>query len=593
MPSSSSGPSSRTRGSLSHKSSSRGKDHSEPLREPLVDEIVPSELSFYYDRESLRNQVSALDRVDAYPTQITEVLTPMVRKDCHWSNDFSIIIPNLNQRITSYLTGFSFVYTYPFTLGFRPTIDSVILEFCCLFNVCLGQIGPIIWRVIACLRHLATKVEVPFTFPHLIHLYSPRLFCNGVFTLVARSKRVLVSRKDDKDSGLYARFFVDPTIGLVGEDNVPFPEKWNFAPTMGVVGYVPNFRGWFDKLLKIAPTDGRSWKTLSNRFGWKVKTHGKSSHFVLFVPIFSFIVLTFILLLSRFAIRGVTAEVVAASRVSLGTRTPSGTRISLERAREIVLGSSSAKRKAAEEENSEEEENETEVSVSLTEPVETPIIIPDDDVTPHDTRESIDQLFISGFGREDVGPVLDEVPLSSFSSPVPVIPSLRASAISVPSSTARTSSPAPLLIIPPPIVHHIETGSSSRSAAMRRVIIEVPAESSLLRKSGQADVWLEPLIGPIEKAKLESHKLMKRITSLEKIARDSQLETTNWKEQFESAQLDIEDLQESKNTLEQRVRSLTSELAVTKASSNQAEKAKERLEYFFLEQLSKASEEIR
>ncbi|XP_070012522.1 uncharacterized protein [Nicotiana sylvestris] len=305
MPSPSSGPSSRTRGSLSHKSSSRGKEPSEPLREPLVEEIVPTELSFYHDRESLRNQVSALDRADAYPTQITEVLTPVVRKDCHWSNDFPIIIPNPNQRITSYLTGFSFVYTYPFTLGFKLAIDPVILEFCSFFNVCLGQIGPIIWRAVACLRHLTTEAEVPFTFPHLIHLYSSRLFRNGVFTLVARSKRVLVNPEDDKDRGWYARFVAAPTVGLVGENKVPFSEKWNFAPTMRVVEDVPNFRGWIDKLLKTAPMDGRSWKTLSNHFGWKVKTHG-------------------------FAIREVTAEAVAASRVS------SGTRISLERAQEIV-----------------------------------------------------------------------------------------------------------------------------------------------------------------------------------------------------------------------------------------------------------------
>ncbi|XP_070010261.1 uncharacterized protein [Nicotiana sylvestris] len=149
---------------------------------------------------------------------------------------------------------------------------------------------------------------------------------------------------------------------------------------------------------------------------------------------------------------------------------------------------------------------------------------------------------------------------------------------------------------------------------MRRVTIEIPAENSLLRKSGQADIWLEPLIGPIEKAKLESHssltlmndivhatlkanligtELMKRIAPLEKTARDSQLEETNWKGQFESAQLDIESLQENKNTLEQRVRDLTSELAVTKASSHQAEKDKEYLKSSFSEQLSKASEEIR
>ncbi|XP_070011361.1 uncharacterized protein [Nicotiana sylvestris] len=135
---------------------------------------------------------------------------------------------------------------------------------------------------------------------------------------------------------------------------------------------------------------------------------------------------------------------------------------------------------------------------------------------------------------------------------------------------------------------------------MRRVTIEIPAEKSLLRKSGQADVWLEPLIGPIEKAKLESHssltlmndivhatlktnligtELMKRIAPLEKIARDSQLEATNWKGQFESAQLDIKSLQEK--------------LAVAKASSHQAEKDKERLESSFSEKLSQASEEIR
>ncbi|XP_070019314.1 uncharacterized protein [Nicotiana sylvestris] len=54
----------------------------------------------------------------------------------------------------------------------------------------------------------------------------------------------------------------------------------------------------------------------------------------------------------------------------------------------------------------------------------------------------------------------------------------------------------------------------------------------------------------------------------------------------------MEILEESKCTLEQQVRSLTSELAVEKASSNQAGKEKNRLETSFSEQLSKASEEI-
>nr|XP_009798210.1 PREDICTED: uncharacterized protein LOC104244477 [Nicotiana sylvestris] len=112
---------------------------------------------------------------------------------------------------------------------------------------------------------------------------------------------------------------------------------------------------------------------------------------------------------------------------------------------------------------------------------------------------------------------------------------------------------------------------------MRSVTLEVPANHSLLRKTGRADVWLEPLIGDIEKKKMESHscltlmndvvhstlkanligtELMGRISLLERraresektiheaeeIARGAQLEATNWKEQFENAQGTIEEL---------------------------------------------------
>ncbi|XP_070017616.1 uncharacterized protein [Nicotiana sylvestris] len=55
----------------------------------------------------------------------------------------------------------------------------------------------------------------------------------------------------------------------------------------------------------------------------------------------------------------------------------------------------------------------------------------------------------------------------------------------------------------------------------------------------------------------------------------------------------METLEESKSTLEQQVRALTSELAVEKTSSNQESKEKACLETFFSEQLSKASKEIR
>ncbi|XP_070017165.1 HDA1 complex subunit 2-like [Nicotiana sylvestris] len=174
-----------------------------------------------------------------------------------------------------------------------------------------------------------------------------------------------------------------------------------------------------------------------------------------------------------------------------------------------------------------------------------------------------------------------------------------------------TSSTTLPFIAPPSSVQYAVEGSSSRSLAMRSVTLEVPANNSLLRKSGRADDWLRPLIGVIEKKKMDNHncltlmndivhstlkanligtELMGRISLLKKkareseksiheaeeIARGAQLEAANWKEQFENAQ-----------------RGLTSELAVAKASSSQFEKDKERLECSFSEQLSNCSEEIR
>nr|XP_009768789.1 PREDICTED: uncharacterized protein LOC104219762 [Nicotiana sylvestris] len=218
---------------------------------------------------------------------------------------------------------------------------------------------------------------------------------------------------------------------------------------MGVVEDVPNFRDWVGRLLSIAPMDGRSWKTLSQRFGWKVKTHG-------------------------FAIRGVTAEAVAASRISL------------ERAQEIILGSSS-KRKTVDNQDSEEEEDggslvtrprarrciisddEAEASprrsIPLTESIEALVVIPDE--APTAAHDSVEQCFDRGFGSECLGPVSNEAPLASFSPPVPVTSTLPIMAASVPPQAIFTTSTIPPSTIRPPPTHRAEVGSSSRSGAMR------------------------------------------------------------------------------------------------------------------------------
>lgn len=80
---------------------------------------------------------------------------------------------------------------------------------------------------------------------------------------------------------------------------------------------------------------------------------------------------------------------------------------------------------------------------------------------------------------------------------------------SLPVVTATVAAPPQAVMtsstVPPTTVPRTEVGSSSGSGTMKQITIEVPAAGNILRKSGRADVWLKPLIGPVEKSKLESH----------------------------------------------------------------------------------------
>ncbi|XP_019241561.1 PREDICTED: flocculation protein FLO11-like [Nicotiana attenuata] len=283
-----------------------------------------------------------------------------------------------------------------------------------------------------------------------------------------------------------------------------------------------------------------------------------------------------------FAVRGMSAEVAITLRAS------SNTPLALERTQATL-----SKRKVVEEDSDVDEdededtsltarpktrrrivsEDETEVSPArVSEPV---TITSDEETIPRDSPESTRRLFIEGFESGELGPVLDEIPLSSsvpvLSVPPPLISSVSLPTLSIsaplPASTPSTttiftSSTVPPSIVPSSSAHYAEEGSSSRSMAMRSANLigtELMNRISLLEKVARDS----------EKAVLDS----------EKEARDSQLEAANWKSQFDSAQITIEDLQEK--------------LAIVKASSSQTEKERECLESSFSEQLSKSSEEIR
>jgi len=125
------------------------------------------------------------------------------------------------------------------------------------------------------------------------------------------------------------------------------------------------------------------------------------------------------------------------------------------------------------------------------EPENVPLVISDEDVVDP-ASNSVNRLFAQGFeGKEGFGPVSKELPLASLPA----------------SSSINTSVPLPDVtpFVTLVVVSHTEAETSSSRREMRRVIIEVPGDGNLLRISGQANVRLKPLIGPVDKKKLESH----------------------------------------------------------------------------------------
>uniref|UniRef100_A0A1U7YCK1 Uncharacterized protein LOC104243079 n=1 Tax=Nicotiana sylvestris TaxID=4096 RepID=A0A1U7YCK1_NICSY len=228
----------------------------------------------------------------------------------------------------------------------------------------------------------------------------------------------------------------------------------------------------------------------------------------------------------RFDIRGMTAEVAMAIRMSANAA------LDLDKARALL-----PKRKATKESSEKEEDA---VSVSL--PALTTSVC---------------------------------LPISSAPISVPLAASSATASAPVLVSTSFPSIPSIPSTAPLPSVHHTESGSSSGNMTMRSVTLEVPTNHSLLRKTGRADPNLigTELMRRISLLERKARESEKSVHEAEEIARGAQLEATNWKEQFENAQGNIEELQEDKNLLEQQNRGLTSELATVKASSSQLTQA--------------------
>nr|XP_009788008.1 PREDICTED: uncharacterized protein LOC104235878 [Nicotiana sylvestris] len=228
----------------------------------------------------------------------------------------------------------------------------------------------------------------------------------------------------------------------------------------------------------------RSWKYLSQIFGWKIKTHGFLIHGV-----------------SPASVSSVRLTVsLAQERILSSKRKVDGARGS-EGEEELEEGSLVRRPRVRRRVISDDEVTPPPSSVPLNEPASATLVSSDEEMNAL-PRDFTDQLFFYGFNSKDFGPVSEELTLAPLPSPVPirsqsVVPVAAATAPPVATFTSST-----VLVS---TTSHVEIGTSNSNRVMKKVTIEVPEGGNLLKKSGQVDIWLKPLLGPVKKSKLESH----------------------------------------------------------------------------------------
>ncbi|MCE0481838.1 hypothetical protein HAX54_039927 [Datura stramonium] len=176
---------------------------------------------------------------------------PLVHADCGWPPDiYRVEATDTFENITSERPRYTFSYTYSFSMGLKKLIDSVINSFCDTFQLCLGQLGLEVWRIVACLHVLAARIREEFTLMHLLLLYPARFIREGIIQLVHRGRRTLLGNLDDINDRGWANHFVaisfeDPSKNL-------FPKPWkaqclSFGPVLlwllvvatNLIGWVP------------------------------------------------------------------------------------------------------------------------------------------------------------------------------------------------------------------------------------------------------------------------------------------------------------------------------------------------------------------
>lgn len=128
-------------------------------------------------------------------------------------------IPKKNERPDDYPEGWVILYEYPFNIGYRFPLPSLMTELLETLEVSSGKIMPLAWRVVQVIDVLTKDMGMEYGLMDLLHVYKVKKMENTRYTLFLRSRQQsLVGNMGANDRGWKKRYvFVDKSS--LGKEN--------------------------------------------------------------------------------------------------------------------------------------------------------------------------------------------------------------------------------------------------------------------------------------------------------------------------------------------------------------------------------------
>lgn len=116
---------------------------------------------------------SILSAVNAKPSSYSRRDVAWIREVCEFGSGVRIYIPDKSHKTDFFRKGWICMYVYPFILGLRFPLPTLVSKFLHHYSLGLGQLMPQAWRILLSPSSLAEKQAITVSVDDVLTVYQP------------------------------------------------------------------------------------------------------------------------------------------------------------------------------------------------------------------------------------------------------------------------------------------------------------------------------------------------------------------------------------------------------------------------------------